>query len=290
MASESLSHLSNPLATPEQLLFLSPDLQKSIFKSALLTQAAGVLLELSQGTIAHAAVLGSRYLISCSGGENEDVGSKRMDEWQLSPAVVYLAAKLSQTPLSSRSLLLIYTYLLRNPPSPIWPKPTTIDEPAVLLPESSYQIRKDELYEDEKTVLQTIGFQTSFSNPMLLALTYLSTIFTPSGGDNEKIVARKVVELLNDGLLSPQVLYLTHQPNVLACAAIYLAAREVEVKLPEVGGDANGDEGVEAAEGGWWQVFDVSREELGFVVLGLRSLGGWVEDVMKEEVESRHNY
>lgn len=43
-------------------------------------------------------------------------------------------------------------------------------------------------------------------------------------------------------------------------AAVYLAAREVGVRLPQ----------------GWWEVFDVEREELGFLVVGYRSCEKWV--------------
>ena len=43
-------------------------------------------------------------------------------------------------------------------------------------------------------------------------------------------------------------------------AAIYLAAREVGVRL-------SGEE--------WWEVFDVDREELGFLVVALGSVEGW---------------
>lgn len=60
-------------------------------------------------------------------------------------------------------------------------------------------------------------------------------------------------------LLSPQLVYLTHQPNALAVAAIYAAARDEGVRLP-------------ACE--WWEVFDVDREELGFLVVAMRSLDG----------------
>lgn len=49
-----------------------------------------------------------------------------------------------------------------------------------------------------------------------------------------------------------------------------MAAREVGVKLP--GGE-------------WWEVFDVEREELGFLVVGLGSLEGWVGGLMGEEGE-----
>jgi hypothetical protein len=66
-------------------------------------------------------------------------------------------------------------------------------------------------------------------------------------------------------------LYLTHQPNALAVAAIYLAAREVGVKLS-------------SAE--WWVVFDVDREELGFLVVGLGSCERWIESE-KEKWEGK---
>jgi len=61
------------------------------------------------------------------------------------------------------------------------------------------------------------------------------------------------------------MLYLTHQPAALATAAIYLAARDGGVKMPDVE---------------WWEVFDCEREELGFLVVGMGSLeggvrGGW---------------
>lgn len=57
------------------------------------------------------------------------------------------------------------------------------------------------------------------------------------------------------------MLYLTQQPASLAVAAIYLAARQVEVKLSSTE---------------WWEVFDVDREELGFLVVGLVSCEEWI--------------
>lgn len=73
-------------------------------------------------------------------------------------------------------------------------------------------------------------------------------------------VAHRVFEHLNSSLLSPQLLYATHQPNALAVAAIYLAAREMGAKL---------------VDGEWWEVFDVDREELGFLVVGMQSMEGF---------------
>jgi hypothetical protein len=100
--------------------------------------------------------------------------------------------------------------------------------------------------------------------PHPLAITYLQAldVFGTSqlSGTGPR-VAKRAVEYLNTALLSPQMLYLTHQPTALATAAIYLAARDVGAKLP----------GVE-----WWEVFDTDREDLGFLALGMKSLEGWV--------------
>lgn len=79
-------------------------------------------------------------------------------------------------------------------------------------------------------------------------------------------MSRRTIEYLNSALFSPQLLYVTHQPNALAVAAIYLAARE---------------EGCKLVDGEWWEVFDVDREELGFLVVGMRSTEGF----MQSEIE-----
>lgn len=85
-------------------------------------------------------------------------------------------------------------------------------------------------------------------------------------------LASRTLAHLNTALFSPQLLYLTHQPASLAVAAVYLAAREVGVKLPRVE---------------WWEVFDVEREELGFLVVGLGSCKGWVEEERERWVGGR---
>ena len=82
-----------------------------------------------------------------------------------------------------------------------------------------------------------------------------------------KRLAKTVLEYLNAGLLSPQLLYLTHQPNALAVGAIYLAAREAGVKL---------------VEQNWWEVFDVDREDLGFLVLSYGSMANFAEAEMEK--------
>ena len=78
---------------------------------------------------------------------------------------------------------------------------------------------------------------------------------------DSKALTSRTLAYLNTALFSPQLLYVTHQPYTLAVAAIYLAARETGVKL---------------TEWDWWEIFDVDREDLGFLVVGLQSCEAWI--------------
>jgi hypothetical protein len=108
----------------------------------------------------------------------------------------------------------------------------------------------------EQRILKVLGFQLQVVLPYTLCITYLQAldIFAHPRASS---LAKRAVAYLNGALLSPQLLCLTHQPPALATAAIYLAAKEVDVKLPDVE---------------WWEVFDTDREELGFLVVGLLSV------------------
>ncbi len=43
------------------------------------------------------------------------------------------------------------------------------------------------------------------------------------------------------------------------------------------------DAGAQMPESAWWEVFDVDREELGFLVVAMRSLEGWVRKMREHE-------
>jgi hypothetical protein len=152
--------------------------------------------------------------------------------------------------------------------------------------EGTYYDRRTRLISMESTVLRVLGFQTHVALPYVQCINYLQTldVFKESNG---QALAQRAHAHLNSALFSPQLLYLTHQPSALATAAIYLAAREVGVKLP-------GEQ--------WWEVFDTDREELGFLVVAMLSMNGFVRaekekwinkklplviDVLEKEMSSR---
>lgn len=118
----------------------------------------------------------------------------------------------------------------------------------------------------EARILHALSFDTHVALPHPLAVTYLQALDF-CGHRPREALARRTAAYLNTALLSPQLLYATHQPNMLAVAAIYVAARDVGASMPECE---------------WWEVFDVEREELGFLVVAMRSLEGWVRKQREE--------
>ncbi|QUC17274.1 uncharacterized protein UV8b_01515 [Ustilaginoidea virens] len=253
-----MAHLTNPLATPSQLSgkfslsSLPQDLWESVFiATQCLTQAAGQLLDLPQSVTAQANVLLARYWL---------VDSPMAHEFSdVSAAAVYLVAKLGPLPRSPRDVSNVYSYLVSSrsvlfrpghAPPACGPRPHLVSEPDYL----AFQTR---LLALEARILCCLGFNAHVALPHALAVTYLQTLDFLS--QPRAAVSRRAVQYLNAALLSPQLLYLTHQPNLLATAAVYNAARDLGAKMPECE---------------WYEVFDGDREELGFLVVGMRSLEG----------------
>lgn len=175
-------------------------------------------------------------------------------------AALYLTAKPSAHPVTPRQILVVFEYLSHLGPD--YHQLATGDGTLGsdwAMSEGKYETSRNTLYSTEAHILRVSGFQTHVALPYTLCINYLQTldVFSSSLGST---VAKRAFAHLNTALLSPQLLYLTHQPPAIATAAIYLAAREVNAKLPEVE---------------WWEVFDVDREELGFLVVALRSVEGF---------------
>ncbi|KAJ9158044.1 Cyclin domain-containing protein [Coniochaeta hoffmannii] len=275
-----MSHLANPLATPDQLYrrsnfsALPTDLQDLIFfQSQTLTQAAGLLLQLPQSVTAQANVILARFWLV------EPLLSHEFSS--LSAAALYLVAKLGPSPASPRNIANVYTYLLSDHSTLFREQQVASTKPpddagSYTPSEVEYNRFHTTLLALEARILYALGFDTHVALPHPLAVTYLQALdfFELPNDDGGQVAKKKKSELgalavryLNTALLSPQQLYVTHQPPALAVAAVYNAARDVGAKMPECA---------------WWEVFDVEREELGFLVVGMRSLEGWVRRVRED--------
>ena len=171
-------------------------------------------------------------------------------------------------PRSPRDVSNVYAYLLsRDAALFSSEKPATNDPGSYYQSEAEYFAFHNQVLALEARIFTALSFDTHVSLPHPLAITYLQTLDFLNQPSRTAISAR-TLQYLNTALLSPQLLYLTHQPHALATAAIYAAARDVGAKMPRCE---------------WWDVFDVDREDLGFLVVGMRSLEGWVRK-RREEV------
>ena len=182
---------------------------------------------------------------------------------QVSSASLYIAAKLSAYLKSARSIIHVYAYLSSLPSTfldleQLQQKPPEI---SYFVSEGTYQRCRAALFTTEQRILKTLGFRVQANLPYTLCITYLQALEVFSHPRASEL-AKRAFAHLNTALLSPQLLYLTHQPTTLATAAIYLAAREVGIKMPEVE---------------WWEVFDTDREELGFLCVGMLSVEGFAQ-------------
>lgn len=276
----TLSAISNPLITSKQLIAHKKrhddiaNLNNQTFHINLLTQSAGVLLRLPQEIIATSIIILQRYLTTDLTSEwhqdTSDKGQKFTSDSYLikaSSASIYLSAKQSFYPLSPRSIINVYA-LLTSPNSPL-PSPYEqsspspehpIDPHAHYISEGTYTHHQQNLFTTERQILTALSYTTKVVTPYTLALTYLLSLSSATPTLSERVISH-----LNAALLSPQLLYLTHQPHAIAVAAIYFAARELGVNL------------VDEEDVAWWEVFDVGREELGFLVLAMGSSDGFVE-------------
>lgn len=181
----------------------------------------------------------------------------------VSAACIFIVAKLGSRPRSPRDISNVYAYLLSSSSSFMRDKgaqPPANDPSSYYLSDSDYFNFHSRVLTLEGRILYTLSFDTHVALPHALAITYLQTL--EFCNQPKEAISRRTVEYLNTALLSPQVLYLTHQPNMLAVAAVYNAARDVGARMPECE---------------WWEVFDVEREELGFLVVAMRSLDGWAK-------------
>lgn len=162
--------------------------------------------------------------------------------------MLFLASKLTEHPQKPRDIVNVYAYLL-SPSSPLTPQSASSAPPSSFhVSESQYLIQRSILLRHEALILKSLGFQTHVALPYTLAFNYLKSLSVLT---HEKNILERTFAHLNDFLCKPAMVYLTHHVNEIAVAGIYLAAKEVGVRLPER----------------WWEVWDVDREVLGFLVV-----------------------
>ncbi|KAF2665370.1 hypothetical protein BT63DRAFT_416934 [Microthyrium microscopicum] len=272
------SVLVNPLATPDQLSTsgsqldgVPASLETSVIHiGARLTQIAGVLLRLPQDLIAHAVVIFTRFWLGPESGSLCEYSIKHV-----CAAALYLTTKPSAHPKAPRSIINVLAYIeALGTVFFVQDDMDKNDPESYYVSEGTYFTERAQLTKVESIILRVLGFNTHVALPYTICINYLQTlgVFDDDSGSE---LAKRAWAHLNSALLSPQLLFVTHQPPCLATAAIYLAAKEVGVKLPSEQ---------------WWEVFDTDREELGFLVVAMLSMEGFLREEKQNWAGKRMPY
>lgn len=105
-----------------------------------------------------------------------------------------------------------------------------------------YYMWRDRITTVEMHILRDLGFHVQPRQPVGLLANYLNALEL----SDDPRLSQRAINYINDGMRG--VVAVCHQPHVIACAAIELAAEDLKVELPE--------------EPRWYRVFDVERKDL----------------------------
>ncbi|KAK3788029.1 hypothetical protein RRG08_051103 [Elysia crispata] len=174
-----------------------------------LIQTAGILLKLPQVAMATAQVVFQRFYYAKSFiKHNMEV---------VAMASLMLASKIEECPRRNRDVINVFHHIkqVRNK--------RTI-HPLVL--DQNYINLKNQVIKAERRVLKELGFAVHVKHPHKIIVMYLEVL--------ESIGKRQLVQcawnFMNDSLRSD--VFMRFHPESIACACIYLAARQCQVPLP----------------------------------------------------------
>ncbi|KAI9025260.1 cyclin-like protein [Phycomyces nitens] len=227
--------LQNPLASLEQLSRtpsnrdgIPSDLEDDLRNlGGELIQSAGILLKL-QVAMATAQVLFQRFFYMAS--------MKHHGIVEIGMGALFLAAKVEENAVRLTHLVTVYDYLIRRA------RGQSTFPPLDSFSQKAYDM-KNLMITAEMQILKRLGFNVHVELPYGLMINYLRILSL----EEHPTVPGRAWNYLNDGLRTN--IYVTHPPSTIACAAIWLACRDQQVKLPVSPGSE------------WWLLFDTQAED-----------------------------
>ncbi|RUS74883.1 hypothetical protein EGW08_017348 [Elysia chlorotica] len=200
-----------------------------------LIQTAGILLKLPQVAMATAQVVFQRFYYAKSFiKHNMEV---------VAMASLMLASKIEECPRRNRDVINVFHHIkqVRNKRNI---HPLVLDQHYINL--------KNQVIKAERRVLKELGFAVHVKHPHKIIVMYLEVL--------ESIGRRRLVQcawnFMNDSLRSD--VFMRFHPESIACACIYLAARQCQVPLPN--------------SPPWFWLFSVDEEEITQICLSILRL------------------
>lgn len=158
------------------------------------------------------------------------------DAFSVAMGCMLLAMKIEEDPRQPRAVVLVFHRMFER---------RIGVEPASVIPPESLRALRDEMLRVELHVLKELGFgfYNIMDHPHKFILYYLKVLELDIEGD----VSQRAWNYVNDSLRTD--LSLRFRSEVIACAAIYMASRSLEIKLPD--------------HPPWWALFNADMQEMG---------------------------
>lgn len=222
---ENKETMEGKAVTPQNELNLNRDLKVALFGCELINQA-GIMLQVTQVVIATAQVLYHRFY------RKKKRTHKDFPPFHVGMACVYLATKVEEEKRRHRDILNVFDRLQKKRAG----KPLNVLDPYG----KRYSKWKNFMMKLELIILCDLGYMMKVDHPHKFILNYINVL---EAGEK---VAQKAWSYLNDSLRIPKVVEI--KPEVMACSAIFLAARHLQVKLPD--------------NPAWYSLFNATRKEI----------------------------
>ncbi|KAI9034354.1 cyclin-like protein, partial [Hyaloraphidium curvatum] len=235
------------LRTPSRRDGVPEDLETDLRLYACeLVQSAGMLLGLPQVAMATAQVLVQRFFYLSS--------MRKHSVRDIAMGALFLAAKVEETPRRIRDIVLVFDHVIKRARGQSL-------EPVEMFDAAFFELRNG-LVDGEMHLLRGLGFNVQVQHPHGIMVNYLQSL----GLSSNRELCQKAWNCLNDQrahLLTRRArlrtpISVAYPVHTVACAAIWLAARQIGIALPTVPP--------------WWQVFDAELEDLETISLILLDL------------------
>ncbi|XP_077467134.1 cyclin-L1a isoform X1 [Stigmatopora argus] len=174
-----------------------------------LIQSAGILLRLPQVAMATGQVLFHRFFYSKS-------FVKHSFEI-VAMACINLASKIEEAPRRIRDVINVFHHLKQ-----IRMKKTT--SPLIL--DQNYINTKNQVIKAERRILKELGFCVHVKHPHKIIFMYLQVLEC----EKNQTLVQTAWNYINDSLRTN--VFVRFQPETIACACIFLAARALQIPLP----------------------------------------------------------
>lgn len=146
---------------------------------------------------------------------------------------VCLASKIEEAPRRIRDVINVFNHIKQVSGQ------KTI-QPVIL--DQSYVTLKNQVIKAERRVLKELGFCVHVKHPHKIIVMYLQVL----GYEKNRALMQQCWNYMNDSLRSD--VFLRHQPETVACACVYLGARQLQLPLPSTPA--------------WFRLFKVSESSI----------------------------